>query len=72
MLGEGAASTGSLEERQAFTSYVWATRGRDLGALAREYCLTANQPQRKIMRDSAVQHAGTARVVILCMDGPPP
>lgn len=68
--GDGAISTSALEERQAAAHYLWAIRGRDLGALIREYCLNATRPQRRHMFETAIQHAGTAKFVIICGETP--
>lgn len=68
--GTGAFSAGSPLEREAADMLLWTNRGRDLGFLARAYCITGSAQERAWMRETYLTIAAPAKVLILCPRGP--
>ena len=64
--GSGAASVGHPLEREALDMLLWTTRGRDLGLLARAYCISGSSQERMWMREAYIAAGTPAKVVILC------
>lgn len=64
--GSGALSAGAPLEREAGDMLLWSTRGKDLGLLARAYCVTGSPQERTWMRDVYLTVASPAKVMIIC------
>ena len=46
--------------------HLWASRGARLGELARVYCLTGSNHERRLMAEAIGLSAAPARVTITC------
>lgn len=64
--GSGALSVSAPLEREAADMLLWSTRGKDLGLLARAYCINASPQERTWMRDTYLTVAAPGKVMILC------
>jgi hypothetical protein len=64
--GSGAVSVSAPLEREAADMLLWSTRGKDLGLLARAYCIQASPQERTWMRDTYLTVASPAKVHIIC------
>lgn len=64
--GFGAVTTASPMEREAADMLLWAARGKDLGLLARAYCVNGSPQERTWMRDVFLTVASPAKVMIIC------
>jgi hypothetical protein len=64
--GSGAVSVSAPLEREAADMLLWSTRGKDLGLLARAYCINASPQERTWMRDTYLTVASPAKVHIIC------
>jgi hypothetical protein len=64
--GTGALSVAAPLEREAADMLLWSQRGKDLGLLARTYCVAGSPQERTWMRDTFNTVAAPGKVVIIC------